>query len=91
MGIYGYDNVMKRYFGSWIDSGSTSMTLSSGTMSGNTIKYKGRMTDAMAGKEVPYSMVMKIVSKDSHVMEMWGPGPGGKEMKWMELQYTRAQ
>jgi len=91
MGIYGYDNVMKRYFGSWIDSGSTSMTLSNGAMTGNTIKYKGKMTDAMAGKEVPYSMTMKIVSNDSHTMEMWGPGPGGKEVKWMELQYTRSK
>lgn len=91
MGISGYDNVTKKYFGSWIDSGSTSMTLSRGAMSGNTITYKGMMTDPMAGKEVPYTMKMIIADNDNHKMEMWGPGPGGKEMKWMELSYARVK
>lgn len=91
MGIQGYDNVTKKYFGSWIDSGSTSMTLARGTMSGNAIQYKGMMSDPMAGKEVPYSMKMVIKDNDNHMLEMWGPGPGGKEMKWMELSYTRAK
>lgn len=91
MGISGYDNVTKKYFGSWIDSGSTSMTLSRGSMSGNTITYKGMMTDPMAGKEVPYTMKMIITDNDNHKMEMWGPGPGGKEMKWMELSYARVK
>lgn len=91
MGISGYDNVTKKYFGSWIDSGSTSMTLSRGAMSGNTITYKGMMTDPMAGKEVPYTMKMIITDNDNHKMEMWGPGPGGKEMKWMELSYARVK
>lgn len=91
MGISGYDNVTKKYFGSWIDSGSTSMTLSRGTLNGNTITYKGMMTDPMAGKEVPYTMKMVIKDNDNHMMEMWGPGPGGKEMKWMELSYARVK
>ncbi|WP_342115378.1 DUF1579 domain-containing protein [Pseudoduganella sp. OTU4001] len=91
LGITGYDNVTKKYFGSWIDSGSTSMTLARGSMSGNTITYKGMMTDPMAGKEVPYSMKMIIKDNDNHVMEMWGPGPSGKEMKWMELSYARVK
>lgn len=91
MGIQGYDNVMKRYFGSWIDSGSTSMSMSTGTLAGNTIKYKGKMSDPMAGKEVPYTMNLKIADNDHHSLEMWGPGPDGKNVKWMELQYTRAK
>lgn len=91
MGIQGYDNVTKKYFGSWIDSGSTSMTLARGTMTGKTIKYKGMMSDPMMGKEVPYSMKMIIKDNDNHLMEMWGPGPGGKEMKWMELSYARVK
>lgn len=91
MGITGYDNVTKKYFGSWIDSGSTSMTLARGTMSGNTIRYKGMMSDPMMGKEVPYTMAMVIADNDNHKMEMWGPGPGGKEMKWMELSYARVK
>jgi hypothetical protein len=91
MGIQGYDNVTKKYFGSWLDSGSTGMTLARGTMNGNTIKYKGMMPDPMAGKEVPYTMSVVIADSDHHKLEMWGPGPGGKEMKWMEMNYTRVK
>jgi hypothetical protein len=91
MGIQGFDNVTKKYFGTWIDSMSTSATLSTGSASGNAIKYKGMMSDAMSGKEVPYSMNLAITDNDHHTLEMWGPGPGGKQVKWMELSYTRVK
>lgn len=90
-GLQGYDNVTKKYFGTWMDSGSTGMTMARGTMNGNTIKYQGMMSDPMSGKEVPYTMTTTITGNDSHKVEMWGAGPGGKEMKWMELVYTRAK
>jgi hypothetical protein len=90
-GIQGYDNVTKRYVGTWIDSMSTGITNSIGTMTGNTIKYKGSMSDPMSGKAVPYTMNLAIADNDHHTLEMWGPGPGGKNMKWMELQYTRSK
>lgn len=91
MGIQGYDNVSKKYFGSWIDSGSTGMTLARGSMNGNAIKYKGVMSDPMSGKEVAYSMTLTIADNDHHTLEMWGPGPNGKEVRWMELSYTRVK
>ncbi len=91
MGLYGYDNVTKKYFGSWIDSMSTALTTVRGTMSGNTIAYKGMMSDPMAGKEVPYTMRLTLAGNDSHTIEMSGPGPDGKVMKWMEMAYTRAK
>ncbi len=90
-GMQGYDNVTKKYFGTWMDSGSTGMTVAYGTMSGNTIKYQGTMSDPMSGKEVTYTMATTLAGNDSHKVEMWGPGPGGKEMKWMELVYTRVK
>lgn len=91
MGLQGYDNVTKKYFGTWIDSGSTGITLARGTMNGNAITYQGTMSDPMSGKETPYTMTTTILGNDSHKVEMWGPGPGGKDMKWMELLYTRAR
>lgn len=91
MGIQGYDNVTKKYFGSWIDSGGTGMTLAHGSMNGNTIKYKGMMSDPASGKEIPYTMSVAISDNDNHKLEMWGPGPNGKEMKWMEMNYTRVK
>jgi hypothetical protein len=91
MGLWGYDNVTKKYFGTWFDSMSTSFTASRGALSGNTLKMKGMMSDPMSGKETPYTMSLNIAGNDSHTMEMWGPGPGGKNMKWMEMTYTRAK
>jgi hypothetical protein len=91
MGVWGYDNVTKKYFGTWLDSMSTSMTTSRGTLTGNALKMKGSMSDPMSGKETPYTMTLNIAGNDTHTMEMWGPGPGGKNMKWMEMTYTRAK
>lgn len=91
VGMFGYDNVTKKYFGSWYDSMSTSLTTTKGTMAGNTIKYKGMMSDPMAGKEVPYTMTYKLVNNDTQTVEMWGAGPDGKQMKWMEMTYTRVK
>ncbi|KRB92939.1 hypothetical protein ASE26_28505 [Duganella sp. Root198D2] len=91
MGIQGYDNVTKKYFGSWIDSSGTGMTLAHGAMTGNTIKYKGMMSDPMSGKEIPYTMSVAITDNDNHKLEMWGPGQNGKDMKWMEMTYTRVK
>ena len=54
-------------------------------------KNQQKNNDPMAGKEVPYTMNLKIADNDHHSLEMWGPGPDGKNVKWMELQYTRAK
>lgn len=91
LGTMGYDNVTKSYVGTWIDSMSTGVTTSRGALNGNVIKYKGMMSDPMSGKEVPYSMTLTMAGNDSHTMEMWGPGPNGKNVKWMEMVYTRAK
>lgn len=90
-GVMGYDNVTRKYIGTWYDSMSTGITTFNGTMSGNTIKYKGMMSDPIAGKEVPYTMNFRIVNNDTQTMEMWGAGPDGKQMKWMELTYSRVK
>src|SRR6266571_7830991 len=37
IGYQGYDNVQKKYVGTWMDSASTGMMTSSGTMTGNTL------------------------------------------------------
>ncbi len=91
MGTMGHDNVTGKYFGSWIDSMSTSMMVTRGSMKGQAIHYEGMMSDPIAGKEVKSSMSITIKGPDAHVLEMWGPGPGGKKMKMMELSYTRSK
>ena len=91
IGTFGYDNVTKKYVGTWIDSMSTSVTTSKGSLDGKVLKYKGMMSDPMSGKEMPYTMHYTLTSNDSHTVEMWGAGPNGKQMKWMEMVYTRTR
>lgn len=92
-GTFGYDNVSKKYVGSWIDSMGTGIMHSTGTSSdgGTTINWEGKAFDAVTGKEQTYRSTMKMVNKDEYHFEMSGPGPDGKEMKMMEIHYTRAK
>jgi hypothetical protein len=44
----------------------------------------------MTGKMMKHRMVEKEVDANHHVMEMYTTGDDGKEMKVMEVSYTRA-
>ena len=90
IGYTGYDNIKKHYFGTWMDSMSTGMMTSTGSMDGaNSWKYTGTMGDPMTGKDSPVESKLTIADKDHHTMEMWAPGPGGKMFKMMEIKYSR--
>src|SRR5204862_4453368 len=77
MGITGYDNAKKQYFGTWIDSMGTGLMLSNGntTDGGKTWNFKTVGTDPMTGKDMPGEMKLTVTDHDHHTMEMWGPGP----------------
>lgn len=91
MGIYGYDNMTKKYHSTWIDSMGTGVMNGEGTSTdgGKTINWTSKASDPMTGKQQSYRSTMKMVSADQYVFEMFGPGPGGKEVKQMEITYTR--
>jgi Protein of unknown function (DUF1579) len=50
---------------------------------------KGRVSDALAGKEVPVTETLTMTNDDHFSFEMRGPGPGGKTFKMLEIAYTR--
>jgi hypothetical protein len=91
LGTHGYDNVLKKYVGTWLDNMGTGIMVSTGTSTdnGKTINYTGRGVDPVSGKEITYRSVMHNMSPDQSHFEMYGPGPDGKEMKMMEIMYTR--
>jgi hypothetical protein len=54
-----------------------------------TFTYKGDMDDMMKpGTKVGVRQTVKVLSGDSHFME-WYETRGGKEIRTMEIAYTR--
>jgi hypothetical protein len=89
IGYQGYDNVQKKYVGTWMDSAGTAMMNSTGAMKGNVMTTSSMMADPMSGKMSKITSKMTVTDNDHHKMEMWGPGPDGKDYKMMEIEYTR--
>jgi hypothetical protein len=90
VGYTGYDNVKKQYWGTWIDSMSTSIMHSTGsTTDGKAWTFTSTMADPLTGKDAPVEERINVVDADHHVWEMWSPGPDGKMFKMMEITYSR--
>jgi len=89
IGYTGYDNVAKKYVGTWMDTASTGVMLSSGSMAGKVMKSSATMSDPMTGKMSKASTKVTFGDNDHYTMEMSAPGPDGKMVKVMEIQYSR--
>ncbi len=90
IGVIGYDNYTKKYVSTWMDSMGTGIFFMGGTASagGKTITQKGSHNDPIEGP-MKLRGVTKIVDNNTKVFEMYGTGKKGKEMKMMEITYTR--
>ena len=73
----GYDKHKKVFEATWVDNmGSGIMKMSGPWDEANkTITLTGKMTDPASGQEMDYKQIMKVVDDNTHVMEMFGPGP----------------
>ncbi|HTD52721.1 MAG TPA: DUF1579 domain-containing protein [Thermoanaerobaculia bacterium] len=91
MGYQGYDNVTKKYVGTWMDSMSTGIMRTTGQAdkSGKTMTMTGSAADPVTGKMVNLTEKITVKDNDHHSFEMWAPGPDGKPVKMMEIEYTR--
>lgn len=90
IGIDGYDNLRKKYVTMWIDTMATGIFFIEGTASadGKTITLKGQH-DEPGGGHMKHRAVWKLMDADTQTFEMYGTHKGGKEMKMMEITYTR--
>ncbi len=91
IGIDAYDNMTKKYVTAWMDSMGTGIFIMEGTASpdGKTITLKGSHPEPGGGK-MSHRAVWKIQDADNQTFEMYGThGHGGKEMKFLEIVYTR--
>ena len=92
-GHIGYDNVSKNYQASWMDTGSTAITLYTGNFgaSGKSALLRGSISNALTGKPSPVELRMTIEPDGSHLTQLWGQGKGAKMAKLMELKYTKVK
>ena len=89
-GMRGYDNVSGKYWGTWVDSMSTGMMVSEGTCDAKgTCSFTGTMNDPMTKKPSTVRMTSRRQDAKTEIFEMYGTGPDGKEMKMMEIAYTK--
>lgn len=92
VGIDAYDNLTKKYTTVWMDSMGTGIFFMEGTASadGKTITLKGSHPEPGGGK-MTHRAVWKIIDNDNQIYEMYGAHGKEKEMKFLEITYTRKQ
>ncbi|MGO8928920.1 MAG: DUF1579 domain-containing protein [Limisphaerales bacterium] len=89
MEITGYDNVKKKFASSWVDNMGTGIMQSEGTYdpATKTLTYTAEY-EMMPGMKTKMRELLKIIDSDHHTMEYY-EDRGGKEVKVMEIAYTR--
>jgi hypothetical protein len=89
-GIDGYDNVKKKFVGSWVDNMGTGIMFSEGTYdpATKTFTYTSEV-EAIPGMKQQIREVIKVTDNNHHTFE-WYENRGGQEVKTMEINYTRA-
>ena len=89
MGLEGYDNVKKKFVGTWMDNMGTGIMMSEGTYdpASKSFTYTSEY-EAVPGMKTAIREVVKLTDKD-HMSFEWYENRGGQEMKTMEISYTR--
>ena len=90
MSTDGYDNVKKKFVGSWVDNMGTGIMFSEGTYdpATKTFTYTSEF-EAVPGMKQQIREVIKVTDNNHHTLE-WYENRGGQEVKTMEINYTRA-
>jgi len=90
-GLEGYDNVKKKFVGTWMDNMGTGIMMSQGDYdpSTTTFPYHSEV-EMMPGMKTPIREVLKINDKD-HMTFEWYENRGGQDVKTMEINYTRSK
>ncbi len=89
MGLEGYDNAKKKFVSTWSDNMITGIMMSEGTYDSatKTFTYTGE-TEMMPGMKSKVRETVKVTDKDHHTFEYF-EDRGGKDVKTMEINYTR--
>ena len=90
IGYTGYDNVQKRYVGSWMDSFGTGImnSVGVGRPKDDEMKFESELIEP-SGNKVRFESIVRIQDQDRHSYEMWTWAPNGKRFRTMLVEYTR--
>jgi hypothetical protein len=89
-GMQGYDNTTGKYWSTWNDSMSTGVMVSEGTCDAKqSCTFTGSWTEPVKKTLVKSRMTTKWTSPTTEIFEMYAPGRDGKEMKMMQITYTK--
>lgn len=91
IGYAGYDNVLKQYQATFMDTGGTGMEWFVGSIAsdGGSAKLTATIPDEVTGEPTTVEMRLKIAPGGDHVTELWEEDPTGKMVRIMELQYHK--
>lgn len=91
--IVAYDNAKKKFISTWFDNMGTGIMNMEGTWdeASKSMTLTGKGVDPSAGNDKLMEMkeIFKIIDDKHQLMEMYCPGPDGKEFKMMEVKFTR--
>lgn len=87
----GFDNVTGRYWGTWIDTVSTGVTLLYGGYDDATGLWimEGDTPDPLSGGTVPMRIESRRDGPDRHIDTFYMPAPDGTLVRTMEMVYER--
>ncbi len=90
-GFWGYNKIIERYEGFWIDNASTVMQFETGDLddSGKVWTMTGELLNPETGEPVEKTSRITLVDEDHHTLEMYF-GSGEEAVKSMEFRYARA-
>ncbi len=91
MGFTGYNNASETFESVWMDSESTGMIRTSGTIdeTGTIITQTGEYMDPITHKMRALKYVTRLVGPTEMAFEMWEPGTGGAEFKTLDVVYSK--
>ena len=91
MALEGYDNARQKFVGAWADNMGTGIMMTEGTYdaSTKTFTYTGEFQMSPTMKQKIREVVK--LTDNNHMAFEWYEDRGGKEVKTMEINYTRGK
>lgn len=91
-GLYGYDNVSKKFVGTWVDNMGTGMMTGTGELAsdGTTLNWNYTYNCPITGKPATMREVETITGPTTKTLEMFMTDPkSGKEFQMLRIEFTK--